>query len=355
MLLHRYYLREFAKLFTLIGLGLTTVITLLSLVKKMGQFLPHDPSAWSIAYYAILTFPRYFLYLMPVAALMCSLYTIGHAARNRETVAIMAAGGRLRRILLPFVITGLLLSVLGFVLGEIVVPACSSRSVDLRNAITNKKVIPSLSQDGKMWLRTDDGSLVRIDLYIEGGNRFRGMSIFGMDQDGLREIIEAEEALYSENDEAWVLSGVRKYDITTGKITTLAEMDYPSLNSPSVFREEVWKPYELSFFELYRYLTRLENAGFRNLRLQVELNSKLSSPLVSLFMVILGVSFAARRTMGGLAATAVGLLVSLLYWMGFTMTLSLGYAGILHPIAATWIMPLSFGVAAVYMYMKIPE
>ena len=107
--------------------------------------------------------------------------------------------------------------------------------------------------------------------------------------------------------------------------------------------------------ELNKYLGRLEDAGFRNMKLKVEMNSKISYPLVSLFMVVLGISFAAKKSMGGLIATAVGLLVSILYWLGYTMALSLGYAGILHPFLAAWAMPLSFGAVSAWLFRKIPE
>jgi lipopolysaccharide export system permease protein len=107
--------------------------------------------------------------------------------------------------------------------------------------------------------------------------------------------------------------------------------------------------------ELARYLRRLKEAGFKNQRLTVELNAKFSYPLVSLFMVVLGISFSARRGIGGLAATALGVVISLAYWFGYTMMLSLGYAGILPPLAAAWIMPLAFAALGVHLFRGIPE
>jgi lipopolysaccharide export system permease protein len=58
---------------------------------------------------------------------------------------------------------------------------------------------------------------------------------------------------------------------------------------------------------------------------------------------------------GGLFSAGLGLLLSLCYWFGFTLSLSLGYAGILPPVLAAWIVPLVFGSAAVYLFAKMPE
>jgi lipopolysaccharide export LptBFGC system permease protein LptF len=72
-------------------------------------------------------------------------------------------------------------------------------------------------------------------------------------------------------------------------------------------------------------------------------------------MVLIGVSFPVRRRMSGFVATAIGLVISLAYWFGYTMSLSIGYAGLLPPLAAAWLMPLLAGSAGIWLFRKIPE
>jgi lipopolysaccharide export LptBFGC system permease protein LptF len=215
--------------------------------------------------------------------------------------------------------------------------------------------VASVLGDGKVWMRAKDGSVVKADLYIEEDDSFRGMSIFRIGHEGLQEIMRADEARYHGRENTWVLKDVKRYDAKTGGVTTVRDVEFPLLSSPDVFREDSKKPYEMGFVELRKYLGRLEDAGFRNLKLKVEMNSKISYPLVSLFMVMLGISFAARKSMGGLIATAVGLLVSLLYWLVYTMALSLGYAGIVHPILSAWAVPICFGAVSAWLFRNIPE
>jgi lipopolysaccharide export system permease protein len=270
-------------------------------------------------------------------------------------MAVTAAGGRLGRLFLPLVIAGALLSVVAFALGEFGVPASAAAARDLEDAITGAAFRPSMQRNGKVWLRAEDGALVKIDFHLEGGNHFRGVSVFRTGEDRLEEIIRAAEGSYRPATGNWVLRDVTRYETATGRLTRLEEMPYPALGSPELVGKAVLKPYEMGLFELRRYLGRLEDAGFRNTRLEVEFHAKLATPVVGLIMVVLGISFAAARSMGGLAATAVGLVVSLLYWLGFTLALSLGYAGVLPAPAAAWAMPLIFGGAALALYRRIPE
>jgi lipopolysaccharide export system permease protein len=354
-LLQRHFLKEFIKLFFVTGVGLSLIMTLLDLIRRTDVLLPHDPSAVTLAHYASLNLPRYFLSLMPFAALLCSLYTVGFASRTREIVAVMAAGGRVRRLLMPIVLAGALMSLMGFAVGEFLVPACSMKAKEIRNSILKVNHLPSAFHDGNVWLRAEDGSIVKMELYIEETDSFRGVSVFRLGEKRIEEILSAAEAKHSVERGTWVLKDVRKYHTETGDVSVFGELDYPHLGSPELFREKVKKTYEMGLVDLNRYLRRLREAGFKNLRLTVEMHSKISYPLITFFMVILGVSFPARRDMGGLVATAVGLLVSLLYWFGYTMMLSFGYAGILPPIVSAWIMPLIFGSLSVYLFIRIAE
>ncbi|GAB4389223.1 MAG: LptF/LptG family permease [Thermodesulfovibrionales bacterium] len=354
-LLERHYLGEFLRLFALVSAGLSAILSALELIRRMDDFSPHGPSLWDLALYAALVFPRYLVYLIPAAALICSLYTVSHAARARETVAFVAAGGRMKRLLLPFVATGLALSAAGFALGEFVVPEASRQAADLRRSIMEEKRSPALLKEGVVWMRARDGSIVKIDFYMPEDRSYRGMSVFRIEEDGLREVIYAREARYLGDGDLWLLRGVRRYDTDTGRVEEVAELRYDGIGSPGVVTEDVQKPYETGIVELSRYLRRLREAGFRNQRLEVEMNSKVSFPLVSLFMVIIGVSFSARKGVRGLAAAAIGLVISLAYWFGYTMALSLGYAGILPPLAAAWIVPAAFAALGADLYRKIPE
>jgi lipopolysaccharide export system permease protein len=355
LILRRYYIKEFLRIFAITGLGLAAVMSAIELIRHLDEFMLHGPTAWELLRFAALLFPRYFLYLMPVAALLCSLYTVGTASRRGEIVAVMASGGRVKRLLVPFVLMGAGLSLMGFVLEEMVVPGCSESARELRGSIRGIPATSTFQSDGAIWLRAEDGSLVKIDFYLEEQGSFKGMSIFRVSGGLLNEIIQAEEARYLPAEKSWVLGGVDIYGLQSGEIQSMDEMRYLRLGSPGILEEEARKPYELGIFELSRYLKRLKQAGFKNLRLSVEMQSKLSYPLVSLFMVVLGVSVAARRTLGGLVATATGLLISVAYWFGYTMMLSLGYTGIVPPVVSAWLLPIMFGAASVFLYSKIPE
>ncbi len=352
-IIQRLYLKDFLKILSLIVLGLSVIFSLLDLSGKLEAFMPGKPSAWSLALYALYNMPRFLIYLLPMSVLTCSLFTFSQAFRRKEIVAIKAAGGRLRTLFYPFVAAGVFLSIFAFFMGEMVLPDFSKRSVELRSTLSGKGKDISFS-DGALWLKDKGGSPVKIDLYIQEKKLAQGVSIFVEGKDFLKEKIIADRAFW--NGSAWVLQNVMRYDIESGKVDRVKSLDYPDLGSPDLFSENIKKPDEMGIAELYHYMQRLKSAGFRNTKLAVDINSKISFPLINFFMILLGISLSMKMNLGGgLFSAGLGLLISLCYWFGYTFSLSMGYAGILPPVFSAWVIPFIFGATAVYLFVRIPE
>ena len=358
LIIQRHYLKEFFKLFALISGGLAFIFSILNLIDKIDDFMPNRPSFGNLFLYVFFNFPEYLLYLMPAAILVCSLFIFSQASRNREITIIKATGGRLRALFRPFIFYGLLLTVVAFLIGEVIVPDFSIRSDELKNSI-KKKARRLTFQEGTLWLRATDGSPVRIELYVPERKLAKGVSIFVIEKDSMEERIEAEEAEWQETQSSngiWRLKNATIYDIKTGDVRNVAEFDYPHLESPDFFSEGIKKPEEMGIGELYRYTERLKRAGFRNTKLLVDMNKKVSYPFINFFMILFGISLSMRSKIGGgLFAAGLGLLISALYWFAYTMMLSLGYAGLVPPIVSAWLVPVVFGIVSIHLFRKIPE
>ena len=373
-ILQRYYLKEFVSLFAVIGFGMSLVFSLMDLINKINDFIPHKPSMGDLLLYAVLTLPQYLLYLMPMASLLSGLFVFGQAGRRRETIAIKASGGSIKALLRPFVYLGIALSIASFLMGEFVVPDCSRKTHLLRDVLSKKENILA-SKEGSLWLRTND-AIVKIDLFLPGKGIIKGITIMRMENDMLIERTEAESAEWrpalgsmgspgaADSHEVpggartgvWHLKEVTQYMTKSGTITKYKELQTDAIASPEIFKKDVQQPEEMNVRELAAYTQRLKSAGFRNTKLLVDIQSRISYPLINAIMLVLGIALAARGVVGGgLVTAAIGIFISLLYWVAYTTSLSMGYTGILPPISAAWLMPLLFGGMAWHLFRKIPE
>jgi lipopolysaccharide export system permease protein len=184
-------------------------------------------------------------------------------------------------------------------------------------------------------------------------NVAQDINIFLLDKGFLSVYIRAEKALW---DGKWTLINVSRYRYNEGKIAHIRELPYPCLEPPKYFQKGLKKTQEMRIGELLAYSKRLNQLGYRNPKLTVDLHSRLSYPFVNLFMLILGVCLPIERQMRrGLIAAGIGLFISLIYWTGYILSISMGNAGIIPPFIAPWITPALFALLALHMFRKLPE
>ncbi|MFA5352874.1 MAG: LptF/LptG family permease [Thermodesulfovibrionales bacterium] len=367
----RLYIRDLLKLLLLLALGLSLFFSIIGLIDKVDDFMPHKPSFALVAEYTLLAMPLNTHYLLPTAILLSSIFTFSQAIRRREIIAIKASGGRMKGILKPFLGIGLILTLFAFILGEVIVPTASKKRHELYDTITGKGKNLSF-RDGVMYMRGKEGEIVRISLYLPEEKKALGVSILSFTPSGLRERIDAETAFWT--GDGWRLTGITAYDIGEGKIHSEKEMRYTGIASPTILQSDLWKVEEMTLPDLIRYNRRLNEAGFRNPKMLVDISSRISYPLVNLFMLLLGIALSLEsrvieeklgrvlpsqrgegKKAGGFVSAGLGLVISLAYWFGYSLFLSLGYAGTVPPVIAPWIIPAVYGLISFYLYRHIPE
>jgi lipopolysaccharide export system permease protein len=358
-IIYRYYINEFVKIWLIIAPGLAFIFSLLEIIDKIDDFQPGKITIFSILHYTALILPRILYYLLPMSLLICGLFIFSQASRNKEIIAFKSAGGRMKMLFYPFITAGILFSIAGFLIGEIVVPEFSDYLLDFKKNYMKKTGKITMKKDA-IWIKSSEGSLSRIDLYIPDQKLVKGLSIFILEDARLKKRIEADKAFWEKKNNEngiWTLYNAFEYDIQTGSVKKYNELHYSGLESPDLFTTNIKNPEDMGISDLNQYIKKINSAGFRDQKLVVDYYSKISYPMTSLFMIVLGISLSVsgKRTGGGLFATGLGIFISFTYWLSHTFMLSMGYAQVLNPVIAAFIMPCLFGIISLLLFLKIPE
>jgi lipopolysaccharide export system permease protein len=122
---------------------------------------------------------------------------------------------------------------------------------------------------------------------------------------------------------------------------------------PADFAKESRNPGEMNFFELWSYVQKLRASGARVANYLVDLQVKLSFPLVNLIVVLIGAPVATRLRMQS-AALGFGLsiVISFCYYALLRTGQALGHAGALNPYLAGWLGDLVFGAVGAVMMVR---
>ncbi|UCF86578.1 MAG: LptF/LptG family permease [Nitrospiraceae bacterium] len=350
-----YFLKEFCKFFFICFFGMVAIFVVAEFFDKADEFYEQKAPALLVLEYLLLHAPKSFIFASPIASLLSILFTIGMASKWKETVAIRAAGGSIKRLFSTFLLIGILISMLVLFLNETLVPLAASRASWVRYTKILKKSTRITYREGILWAKGLDGSLIRIRDFVEDEKKILKVSIFKLSPFfQLTQRIEADEGEWVNG--TWNLKNVTVFDFAIAEVKSFKEYDFDALEEPKIFIEEMKKPAEMNFMELYTYYKRLEKAGFKNNRYVVELYGKLAHPMVNFVMIVFGIALALNsRFGGGIRAAGLGLIVIVSYWMILSMSMSLGNTGTLPPAFAPWIGPAIFCFAGSYLYVKIKE
>jgi lipopolysaccharide export system permease protein len=351
----RYFFKEFFKFFIIVLVSFTAMSIVAEFFDKASEFYSEKPPVYLIVKYLLLQTPRVILYALPFASLFSILITIGMASKFRETTIIKASGASIKKLFSSFLILGVFITLISLALGETVVPEATRSAAYIRKVQILKQSPKITESKGSLWMKGLDGSLVRINGFVENDNRILKTSIFKFSPSfGLETRTEADEALWDHG--VWTLKNVTVFDFKNNTSNKFETMVSTSLEEPKIFREEMKKPEEMNFRELYNYYSRLEKAGFRNLRYVIQLYEKLAYPSINFVMILFGISLALNtRWGGGMRAAGLGVVISVLYWLLYSVSISLGNTGFLQPWLAPWISPMVFGIAGSVMYWQIKE
>src|SRR5512141_2933066 len=119
-ILDRYLSREFLRLFVVFVLGAPLLFIIGDLVDHLDKFIDDGRSARVVALNYVYQMPVFILWSFPIAALIATIFTVSNMTRHSEVAAAKAGGVSFRRLTLPLVVLGALLTIAALGLTELV-------------------------------------------------------------------------------------------------------------------------------------------------------------------------------------------------------------------------------------------
>ena len=251
-ILRRYFIKEFFKFFVIILICFTAISNIAEFLRLVDELYDNRAPVHLILEYLFLQSPRVILYALPFASLFSILITIGISSKYRETIVVKASGGSIKKLFSSFLLIGLLITLSALVLGETLVPAATRASTYTRKVKILKQSPKIIYRKEFLWMRGLDGSLIRIEGFVENEDRILKTSIFNFsDSFGFEKRIEANEAEWVNGQ--WKLNDVTVFDFRDNSTKKYKSLHTSSLEEPNIFREEIKRPKEMNFMELYSY------------------------------------------------------------------------------------------------------
>ncbi|MBF0566457.1 MAG: LptF/LptG family permease [Nitrospirae bacterium] len=351
--IERLYVKEFIVVLLTITSILSAVMGVFEIIDKLEKLTRFNPGAGLLLEYWLCVVPKYLKYLLPMAALISTLLVFGQASRYNELTAVKSFGMPVKKLFTPFIVIGLLLSLMDFVVDSYVASPGNAKANNILYRIKNKRD-RFLFKTGDIWFMENPGTIVNAEIFVPEAKLFKNIKIFVFKNGRLAEMLTASDCKWERG--VWVVSGLVKYDLGRLAISRPGTLKVDEIGGLKVYDDSVLLSDEMSFSELYRYSEGLKRAGYNNQKVMVDFHSKIAYPLTCMVMMLMGIVISSRLSIGsGTMSVAIAIAVGLFYWIVFAMAISLGYSAIVPAFVATWSVPAAFTTFGLYLYRKIPQ
>ena len=358
--LDRYIIGKFIGTYffsILLIISISIVIDFNENLNKFEQY--HTPwKAIVFDYYA--NFIPYFANLFsPLFVFIAVIFFTSKMAGNSEVISIMASGISFKRMLKPYMISCVLISVLNYGLSAYVIPHGTVIRQNFEALYKNSRKNTSAEN---VQLQVDKGVIAYMQHYDNIMKRGYGFCLDKFENKKLVSHLTATEIQYdtiSDSKYHWKLSnwkirnmrGVRE-TITSGmKLDSLIFMEPTDLVYSKGQQETFTSP------QLADYIDKQINRGSANVvRYQVEYHKRIATSFASFILTIIGASLSSRKRKGGMGMyLGLGLVLSFVYIMLQTVSSTFAINAGAPPMLAAWTPNIIFAIVAYFCYRTAPN
>jgi lipopolysaccharide export system permease protein len=350
-ILARYIASIFFKNLLISLMGLTGLFFFQSIITQLNEY-----AIQQLLIYTLYDLPKMMVTVAPPAALVAAVLTFSGLSKTNELVACQSIGISLSQMVSVVVPIVFVMCCFSLVIQDRILPAFhEKKSLFYWREIKKKQDFFLDVKQDKIWYRSNN-LIYHLRTFDPKTERIFGIGVYVFsEQFDLVEQLQAETASY--NGEAW--------ELTAGKATRFNPDGFPVIES---FQSRVLKLKEsprdfkmierevdrLRIKELIRFIQANRKSGIDSKAFEVKLHSRFSMSFIPLVMCLLAVPFSVSRTREGRTSKdlMIAFVITFFYWLGYSISLSMGQNGTLPPVVAAWLPSLIFGFMAFFLLLR---
>ncbi|MEL6927780.1 MAG: LptF/LptG family permease [Cyanobacteria bacterium J06600_6] len=330
-------------LLTALGVAIGTVS---ELAYKVSEYQLPMTVALLIFSYKI---PEYAAYALPISILLTGLIVYGRLHSDRELTALFSFGVTLYRLVLPAILFSLVVTLITFLLNELIVPSANYHANLVQNPYIAKTELNLQKQDiyYAEYQSNPDSTKKLSQIYFAEQYQqpnLLGVTIISFGQQQIRQIITAQSARWNAQQQVWNLfqGTLNRFEAQTESqiIKDFTHLDLPL--SAKIFEivSKERSPEDMNIRQAKEYVSLIEDSGepVYIAKFLVRIQQKYAFPFICVIFMLIGSALGAKYSQLDRAksfALCVVLVFSY-YCLGFAIG-SLGITGVISPWWSAWL------------------
>ncbi|GAB6099459.1 LPS export ABC transporter permease LptG [Halanaerocella petrolearia] len=352
-LVDRYLVKEFLKPFLFSIVALTVIMISSYLFELTDLIIVKQVPLIKVLKLLIYKIPSVMVQSFSISILFATLLSLSQLVKNNELTALRMGSISLHRLLLPFLVTALLVSLTTFIINEDVVPWANHRAENIVRRIILQQGLPDLQE--RAFFKGVGNRYFYIGEIDEQQDKLYDIMVYELKEDKDFPRLITAKAGYFENKVWHLVAGmVHKFN-KQGEIIYQSDFEKLEINVNQKlenFYGEQKTTSEMSRSELKEDIKLFRESGLDVASLLVDYHLKLAKPFACFIFVLLGAPLTIKSKQGRVFGIVASIVIVFLYYVILSFCRSLGRNGLLLPIIAAWLPNLVFGVIGLYLMVK---
>ncbi len=360
--------------FTLVALSVGVMFELVRKIVESGLSLSFALQAF------ILKLPSFLVISFPMAILMATLLSYSRLSSNSEIKALKSIGISTKRIIVPALILGVLMTGITFIFNDLIVPSANQYAKEtlqkgLRVSMSSnyvkdvmytrrgKIIDPDSKYNSAPGFGAAGGEVTHLFYAKELQNKqMIDITVLDFSRLGYKQMLTAKKAYWNDVDADWEFEDGQLLTIAPKGGTTFIRFDnyiYPLDSAPQDIAQMPDDAKYMSISDAYKakefYKSFGKNKDVRRMKLRIQ--EKYALPMSCIVFSLIGSSIACRdnlRASQGMGFSLSIILILVYYLLSFTFS-SLSISGALSPFLGAWVPVFVSLSGGVYLLNKADD
>ncbi len=333
------------------------IVIVFDISEKVDDFIENQAPLRAIIFDYYFNFVPFFINLFtPLFTYIAVVYFTAKMAANTEIVAILCSGVSFRRMLVPYLISALFITILTFCLANFVIPHSNKERLEFESIYVRNRY---RNTNRNIHIQTKPGEFIYVESYnneYETGQRF---TIEKINNNVLSYKLSSESIKWDSLTGKWQLNRyfIREVNGLEEKITRGETLDTLLNFTPEIFVVKLKNVEVMNYSQLRKFIKTETLKGSKNVAFyKVEKNKRISFPFATIVLTLIGVSLSSRKLRGGIGLhLATGLIISFAFILFMQISSTFATYGNLSPLVAVWIPNIFFIFLAFYLLKTAPK
>ncbi len=357
-IIDRYIMRKFLGTYLFAIALIIVIVVVFDAVEKIDDFTELKAPLKAIIMDYYFNFVPFFInQFSGLFTFIAVIFFTSKMAYNTEIIAILSGGTSFKRMMWPYFLSALAITLLALVLSLVIIPAANARRINFESQYLKRH--RNAAYDQHIYRQIAPGTFAYIRDYNASSQRASFLSIEQYVDNRLVSSLEASAAVFDPETKHWTANKyiTRHFEGEKETFTQQMKLDTMiNLGTNELGRvEELVKTMDI--VTLDKFIAEQRDKGSDMIAIfEVERHNRFSYPFATFILTLIGVSLSSRKVRGGTGlhiGVGIGLCFSYILLARFAEEFAKG--GLLPAGLSVWMPNILYAFIAAYLYKKAPK